>query len=66
MPYLHWATAGANLKERSALLTKLDAEFKKRGYKQPTYAQVLADEPSANKQKMRLMRSFLYPERDLR
>lgn len=66
MPYLHWATAGPNLTERSALLTTLDAEFKKQGYKRPTYAQILEAEPLEKKQKMKLMRSFLYPKRDLR
>jgi hypothetical protein len=62
MPYLHWATSGARLDRRIALIRELADEFRDPLYKRPTAEEIEAKEDDTIK--MKIMRAFLDPKKN--
>lgn len=61
MPFLHWATSGANFKHRDSVIKQLAEEFKDSDYQRPSLETINQLESAP---KMRVLRSFLHPAKD--
>ncbi|KAE9376667.1 hypothetical protein N431DRAFT_331075 [Stipitochalara longipes BDJ] len=62
MPYLHWATTGADFDRRNAVIRELTEKFKNPRYRRPTPEEI--DEEQDSTIKLKIMRAFLLPKND--